>query len=349
MFSFASGYAPDSEDLYLDPMFIKHSTAVISSVSTAVGLLEAGEMDILIETLRDLGARHAAASLDLDETHYDLVGKALLYTLSKALGEAFTPEAEEAWLSVYRVITEEMMQGAKAKEDVLSKDESAMRAAEALVNRGFELTVEKALRDPALAEANSKIAREKVQVFEQAERYEKKETNEIVAEQKQERDLEASKLKLSVEDDKEKILARQHSQNPLIWAIWAVTVILAFCLGAYSHVWLPTTHYSNELVIHISPNNSQTISLFNDATSDTFSADIVQTAKKREDLKLTSHENDGITLINSATSDMISMDRNQAASDGKVRKSKRRNPVVSILRKIREKLPKRKKKKKKKT
>ena len=123
LFSFASGYAPDSEDLYLDPMFIKHSTAVISSVSTAVGLLEAGEMDILIETLRDLGARHAAASLDLDETHYDLVGKALLYTLSKALGEAFTPEAEEAWLSVYRVITEEMMQGAKAKEEKLSKDD----------------------------------------------------------------------------------------------------------------------------------------------------------------------------------------------------------------------------------
>lgn len=148
LFSFADGYPPDSEDLYIDPLFTKHSTAVISTVSAAVGLLEAGEIETLTDVLRDLGARHA--SLDLGKGHYELVGEALLYTLEKALGEGFTPQAKQAWLGVYGVITEQMMQGAEekkeGKDDIPvpedSEDTVAGAAARALVNRGFQRSIE---------------------------------------------------------------------------------------------------------------------------------------------------------------------------------------------------------------
>jgi hemoglobin-like flavoprotein len=70
-------------------------------------------MDTLVSVLQDLGARHAAASMVLEKAHYELVGEALLFTLSKALGEIFTPTVKGAWIQVYEIITEQMMQGAK--------------------------------------------------------------------------------------------------------------------------------------------------------------------------------------------------------------------------------------------
>jgi hemoglobin-like flavoprotein len=101
--------------MYKNDPFVKHSTTVISTVTAAVVLLEAGETDTLVSVLQDLGARHAAFSrVILEKAHYELVGEALLFTLSKALGaEAFTPTVKRAWLQVYEIITQQMMQGAK--------------------------------------------------------------------------------------------------------------------------------------------------------------------------------------------------------------------------------------------
>ena len=100
--------------MYKNDPFVKHSTAGISTGTAAVGLLEAGETDTLVSVLQDLGARHAALRVRLEKAHYELVGEALLFTLSKALGaEAFTPTVKRAWLQVYEIITQQMMQGAK--------------------------------------------------------------------------------------------------------------------------------------------------------------------------------------------------------------------------------------------
>lgn len=114
-FSFAKGYKTSDAELYQTLSFIKHSTSVISSVTAAVGLLESNKMDVLVSVLKDLGARHA--TLDLQRAHYELVGEALLSTLDTALGEAFTPKVKASWGSIYAVITEQMMLGAKEHQD----------------------------------------------------------------------------------------------------------------------------------------------------------------------------------------------------------------------------------------
>lgn len=67
-----------------------------------------------VEALRPgllaLGARHAA--LGVRDEHYQVVGRALLWTLGKGLGDAFTPETERAWASAYEVLADTMKQGA---------------------------------------------------------------------------------------------------------------------------------------------------------------------------------------------------------------------------------------------
>jgi len=50
----------------------------------------------LVPVLEDLGRRHG--TYGVKDEHYDVVGEALLWTLAKGLGDAFTPEVEEAWL-----------------------------------------------------------------------------------------------------------------------------------------------------------------------------------------------------------------------------------------------------------
>eukprot|EP00529_Nitzschia_sp_RCC80_P026088 CAMPEP_0113461002 /NCGR_PEP_ID=MMETSP0014_2-20120614/11298_1 /TAXON_ID=2857 /ORGANISM="Nitzschia sp." /LENGTH=349 /DNA_ID=CAMNT_0000352713 /DNA_START=192 /DNA_END=1241 /DNA_ORIENTATION=- /assembly_acc=CAM_ASM_000159 len=111
-FKFTDGYETTDEALYKQELFKKHSTGVISNVTAAVGLLEKGDMDTLTTVLKELGQKHFAYGLQLQKAHYDLVGQALIDTLSTALGEDFTEDAKNAWVGVYDVIATTMMAGA---------------------------------------------------------------------------------------------------------------------------------------------------------------------------------------------------------------------------------------------
>jgi len=45
------------------------------------------------------------------EKDYDTVGQALLWTLRRGLGEAFTTEVEAAWTNVYATLASAMQSG----------------------------------------------------------------------------------------------------------------------------------------------------------------------------------------------------------------------------------------------
>ena len=64
----------------------------------------------LLPALRALGARHVAYGVR--EADYDTVGRALLWTLGRELGDAFTPDVEAAWAEVYATLAAEMRVGA---------------------------------------------------------------------------------------------------------------------------------------------------------------------------------------------------------------------------------------------
>ena len=70
-------------------------------------------MEALVPGLRLLGQRHAGYGVQ--DEHYDTVALALLWTLEKGLGEAFTKEVKQAWIAAYAALASTMKDAARMK------------------------------------------------------------------------------------------------------------------------------------------------------------------------------------------------------------------------------------------
>ena len=68
-------------------------------------------LEQLVPVVEDLGRRHAGYGVE--DSHYDTVGEALLWTLEKGLGPAFTPQTKEAWATVYGLLASTMKSAAR--------------------------------------------------------------------------------------------------------------------------------------------------------------------------------------------------------------------------------------------
>ena len=84
---------------------------LMQMLSAAVKGLQ--RLDRLVPAVEDLGRRHAGYGVT--DTHYETVGAALLWTLEKGLGRAFTPEMRDAWATVYGLLAS-TMKNAAARE-----------------------------------------------------------------------------------------------------------------------------------------------------------------------------------------------------------------------------------------
>jgi hemoglobin-like flavoprotein len=67
-------------------------------------------LDTIVPAVEELGRRHL--DYDVTEEMYGTVGAALLWTLEKGLGDAFTPEIEEAWTETYNTLADVMKSAA---------------------------------------------------------------------------------------------------------------------------------------------------------------------------------------------------------------------------------------------
>jgi hemoglobin-like flavoprotein len=65
-------------------------------------------LEALLPTLADLGRRHARYGVR--DSHYDSVGAALLWTLERGLGSAWTVEVKAAWSGAYSLMAGVMRQ-----------------------------------------------------------------------------------------------------------------------------------------------------------------------------------------------------------------------------------------------
>ena len=70
-------------------------------------------LDTIVPAVQALGRRHGGYGVKAQ--HYASVGSALLWTLEKGLGEAFTPEVKDAWATAYIVLSTTMMNAANEK------------------------------------------------------------------------------------------------------------------------------------------------------------------------------------------------------------------------------------------
>jgi len=81
---------------------------LMQMLSAAVKGLQ--RLDRLVPVVEDLGRRHAGYGVT--DAHYETVGAALLWTLEKGLGRAFTPEMRDAWATVYGLLASTMKNAA---------------------------------------------------------------------------------------------------------------------------------------------------------------------------------------------------------------------------------------------
>ena len=71
-------------------------------------------LDEMMPEIEALGRRHAGYRVEVE--HYATVGSALLWTLEKGLGDAFTDETAHAWADAYRRVSSAMIEAARSAE-----------------------------------------------------------------------------------------------------------------------------------------------------------------------------------------------------------------------------------------
>jgi hemoglobin-like flavoprotein len=96
----------------LRPMFRgnmeEQAKKLMQMLGAAVRLLDRPES--LVPVLEDLGRRHVGYAVRNE--HYEIVGAALLSMLKETLGTSFTPEAQEAWTTLYGFVAATMKRAA---------------------------------------------------------------------------------------------------------------------------------------------------------------------------------------------------------------------------------------------
>ena len=101
---------PDLKSMFKGDMAEQRRKLMQMLTAAVKGL---SHLDRLMPVVEDLGRRHAGYGVT--DAHYETVGTALLWTLEKGLGNAFTREAREAWTTVYGTLAT-TMKNAAARE-----------------------------------------------------------------------------------------------------------------------------------------------------------------------------------------------------------------------------------------
>ena len=98
---------PDYKAMFKNDM-TEQGKKLMKTINIAVEALD--NLEPLIPVLKQMGANHVGYGVK--DRDYNVVGAALLWTLEKGLGEAFTDEVRNAWGAVYEVLATVMKEGA---------------------------------------------------------------------------------------------------------------------------------------------------------------------------------------------------------------------------------------------
>lgn len=91
---------PSVKPLFANSDMSEQGKKLMQMITIAVNGLD--NFEGLIGAVQQLGKRHVGYGVKAE--HYDTVGAALLDTLGVGLGDAFTPEAKEAWTVTYTTL-----------------------------------------------------------------------------------------------------------------------------------------------------------------------------------------------------------------------------------------------------
>jgi hemoglobin-like flavoprotein len=95
--------APDVRPLFKGDAE-QQAKLLMSMIGVAVNMLDKPES--MVPGMAELGQRHHAYGVE--PQHYEPFIQALLWTIEKALGPAFSPEVEEAWREFFKHLAKMM-------------------------------------------------------------------------------------------------------------------------------------------------------------------------------------------------------------------------------------------------
>ena len=96
---------PSVQALFVNVDIEEQKRKLMQMIDVAVKGLN--RLETIVPAVEALGVRHHV-DYGVQNSQYDTVGAALLWTLEQGLGEAFTPEVKEAWTVTYTVLADTM-------------------------------------------------------------------------------------------------------------------------------------------------------------------------------------------------------------------------------------------------
>lgn len=89
----------------------QQGTKLMKMIAIAVNGLE--NLQAILPVVQALGERHA--TYRVKDTDYATMGEALIWTLEKGLGEAFSNDDKQAWTEIYTTLASIMIEAANNK------------------------------------------------------------------------------------------------------------------------------------------------------------------------------------------------------------------------------------------
>ena len=108
---------PQMRAMFPDDMIEQRRKLMATLAVVVKGL---GNLEQVLPAASALAKRHV--SYGVKARHYPVVGAALLWTLEKGLGDAWTPEVADAWITAYSTLSGYMISEAYGRSRVPSED-----------------------------------------------------------------------------------------------------------------------------------------------------------------------------------------------------------------------------------
>jgi hemoglobin-like flavoprotein len=97
-----------SSELLRSKRFLAHAAYLLDMIGTALDML-GPDIELLTLVMLDLGKKHIRFGVKPEM--FPIMGEALIYMLEDTLGDEFTEEMTDAWITTYSALSGDMIRG----------------------------------------------------------------------------------------------------------------------------------------------------------------------------------------------------------------------------------------------
>jgi methyl-accepting chemotaxis protein len=120
LFGFPIDIDPTSPEVLTSKRFLMHAAYLIQMIDTALNML-GPDIELLTEIMTELGVKHVRYGVKPEM--FPIMGDALIHTLEETLkADDFTEPIKEAWIEVYKALSQDMIRAQVQLKRRQSKD-----------------------------------------------------------------------------------------------------------------------------------------------------------------------------------------------------------------------------------